>query len=137
MTASTANHPIITDASEILSVTRSKLSSSDATSLAERAWSTFTRTIAAVDSPYTPVECGLLHVNATDGVVTVTLPDAATYPGFWLHIVKVDGGGSAVTIDRAGSDTIEGGTSLSLAAQYDKALVYIPSTGGTDWFQAI
>jgi hypothetical protein len=53
--------------------------------------------------------------NTTAGVVTCTLPEISTFNGLWqgMRIVFVDAQGNAnannITINRAGSDTIEGG----------------------------
>lgn len=60
-----------------------------------------------------------IRVDCTSGAVTITLP-AATGTGQVFRIKKIDSSGNAVTIARAGSDTIDGATSASLAAQYDK-----------------
>lgn len=132
---SAANHPIIANAQETLSESRPKISASDASSALERAYSTLARTIVFADSPYTIEECGVLHVDATGGAVTVNLPAATA--GFWTEVVKTDASGNAVTVNRDGTDTIEGGTSVSLASQYDKSHLYIPSTGGTEWFKRL
>lgn len=56
-------------------------------------------------------------VTAGIGTVTITLPDAATQLGQTLFIKKMDATGT-VTIARAGSDTIEGATSVSMTTQY-------------------
>lgn len=77
------------------------------------------------------------YVNATAGPVTITLP-SPTYglygfgayssayqrlvpsSGLTYTVIKIDNSANAVTVTRAGSATIEGATSVSLAAQWDK-----------------
>jgi hypothetical protein len=57
-------------------------------------------------------------VDATSGAVAATLP-AATGTGQVYVIEKTDSSANAVTVTRAGSDTIEGATTYVLAPQYD------------------
>lgn len=73
-------------------------------------------------------------VNGTGGGggISVTLP-AANTSGQICIIRKVDGGAGAVTVTRAGSDTIEGATTLVLAAQYDSCM--LQSDGAGTWYQ--
>jgi len=61
----------------------------------------------------------LVEVDATDGAVTVTLADPAST---WreVKIVKTDASGNAVTVE----GPIGGGTSVTLAAQYDATLLW-------------
>jgi hypothetical protein len=67
-------------------------------------------------------------MDATSGARTFTLPDRASHEGRHFILKKIDSSGNAVTVARAGSDTIDGATSKSLAAQYDKiALVAGPA----------
>lgn len=83
---------------------------------------------------FTVDQPGVYLVDATAGAVTATLPDAATSAGWFVMVVKTDGGGNAVSVARAGSDTIQGSASaLSCASQYDKAAVF--SVGSTDWLK--
>lgn len=56
--------------------------------------------------------------DATTATFAFTLP-AATGSGQVFYFKKIDASANAVTISRAGADTIEGGTSLSLAAQWN------------------
>jgi len=73
-------------------------------------------------------------VNGTGGVggITITLP-AANSAGQICIVRKVDGGAGAVTVSRAGSDTIQGATTLALAAQYDR--VVLQSDGSGTWYR--
>lgn len=66
----------------------------------------------------------LLLVDATSGAVTITLPRAQNVgTGTRRRIQKIDSSGNAVTIQRAGSDLINGATSIALDAQWDDALL--------------
>lgn len=56
--------------------------------------------------------------NATGGPIAVTLPPAVG-SGIIFRCKKTDASANAVTISRAGADTIEGVTSVALAAQYN------------------
>lgn len=74
-------------------------------------------------SPYTVLAADYAIVVTTGaGGYTVTLP-AATGSGRQLVIIKADSGAGAVTVSRAGADTIEGATSVSLATQYKKSVL--------------
>lgn len=73
---------------------------------------------------------GRVLVNASGGAVTLTLSAASTRT--WYHIKKIDSSVNAVTIQRAGSDVIEGVTSTSLPAQYDSITLY--SDGSGTWY---
>lgn len=74
----------------------------------------------------------LIDVNATAGVITITLPSATTVGSGWaIQIRKSDSSANLVTISRAGSDTINGATTLSLAVQHQSLILF--SLGGTSW----
>lgn len=74
-----------------------------------------------------------ITVDATGGNVTLTLPAASTTFGGGVGIdyvfKRLDNSGNTITITRAGSDTIDGGTSFTLVAQYEsKSLRTISSS---------
>ncbi len=77
-----------------------------------------TALIVNAQSPYS-VASGdsYLDCNATGGAVTLNLP-AATGSGRVLTLKKMDSTANACTFARAGSDTIDGATSLALSIQY-------------------
>jgi hypothetical protein len=62
----------------------------------------------------------LVDGNATGGAFTITLPAAADIPaGRAITVVKVDASGNAVSVARAGSDTINGAaTNISISTQW-------------------
>jgi hypothetical protein len=76
------------------------------------------------DSPIVQVTAG-----ATDR--TITLPDGSTLtPGDEFEVAKVDSGAGKVTVSRAGTDTIEGETSVALPSQWNRVKV---QWTGSDW----
>ena len=89
----------------------------------------YTETKAVADSPYTLVsEVGYLRCNAVGGAMTVNLP-AAIGKGRLVTIKKIDSSANAVTIDGNSSETIDGATTYSLAAQYDVVQMIDAATG--------
>lgn len=72
--------------------------------------------------------------DATSGNVTITLP-AANARGAgktpFVRVKRIDSSGNTVTVQRAGSDTIDGGTTTTLAALGAKDF---SSSGGTAWY---
>jgi hypothetical protein len=64
----------------------------------------------------------LILCDASAGAFVVSLP-SATHVGKTLVIVKVDSTANAVTVTPFGNDTIEGASSKTLSAQYDKIIV--------------
>jgi hypothetical protein len=56
--------------------------------------------------------------DTTSTAIAVNLPTASTRLGRVLMVKKLIGGSNNVTINRAGTDTIDGGTSLTLSTQY-------------------
>lgn len=71
------------------------------------------------------------YCDATGGAIAVTLPSAATSLDKLFIVKKVDSSGNAVTVTRAGSDTIDGSNTYALTAQYD--WVVIQSDGTATW----
>lgn len=73
----------------------------------------------------------LILVNAIAGARTITLP-AASNKGTILCIKRINAGTNNVTIQRGGSDTIEGATSITLTAQYQYRL--LQADGASTWY---
>jgi hypothetical protein len=63
-------------------------------------------------------QAGVVTINAAGGAITLTLPAANAAGGAPLRfqLARTDSSANAVTIQRAGADTIEGATSITLAA---------------------
>lgn len=74
---------------------------------------------------------GFKSIDATAAARSVTLPDSPT-AGFEVTVAKSDSSGNAVTVNRAGTNTINGATNFAIATQYQSAkFKYI---GGGLWF---
>jgi hypothetical protein len=73
----------------------------------------------------------VILANATAGAVTITLPSAASSAGYKFDIKRIDSTGNACTIARSGTDTIDGGTSLTLSVQYISVTVV---SDGSAWY---
>lgn len=89
-------------------------------------------TYTNADSPVTLTSTsnGYILCNCTSGAITINLPAATGRKRF--HIKKIDSSVNAVTINRAGSDTIQGSASVSLATQYNSRTLY--SDGSSIWY---
>lgn len=72
----------------------------------------------------------VVFVSAASGAVTITLPGAGPTEGRTMTVKKIDASANAVTIDGAGSETIDGAATKSLATQYK---AYTLLSNGTAW----
>jgi len=86
--------------------------------------STGAMSYTATDTDFT------IAVSATGGAVTIALPSASTCNGRLYAIKKVDSSTNAVTIDPAGSETIDGATTKTLSSQN---AVNIIQSDGVSW----
>ena len=83
-------------------------------------------------SPYTPVATdSLLLVASSGGAITISLPSAASRNGYPLKVKDSTGNSltNNITINRNGSDTIEGLTSIKIATAFG-GYYLVPVTGG-------
>ena len=95
-------------------------------------WFEETSKTVSVSTAYTvAADVQWVRVDASGGAVTVTLPDCASNWRREIGVIKTDNSSNAVTISRAGSDTINGATSKSLNGQY--ARIRVKSAGTTAW----
>jgi hypothetical protein len=96
---------------------------------------TGTVSIDHTDSPYTITGTQqFILIDPSGGDVIVNMPDASTYPGrqIFFKLTQAEGANS-VTLQRQGSDTIDGATSYEdLDIQYES--ISTVSDGGTGWF---
>lgn len=69
--------------------------------------------------------------DATSAAFAITLPAAASSTEKMFLFKKIDSSVNAVTVTRAGSDTIDGATTYVLSAQYDWLI--IQSDGTANW----
>lgn len=76
----------------------------------------------------------LVRMTTTSGALTVTLPLISTVPdGFNVTVVKWTGDSNSVTVQRSGSDTINGANTYVLDAQY-KATTFVADLQSNTWF---
>lgn len=77
----------------------------------------------------TKADQGVL-ADAASGAITITLPAAASckYRQFWIK--KIDATNN-VTVDGAGSETIDGATTKVLSTQYESVVLV---SDGTEWW---
>jgi hypothetical protein len=89
-------------------------------------------TYTSGDSPVTLVagSSSLILADTSGGTITINLPTASGVKRF--HIKKIGGAANAVTINRAGADTIEGGTSVSTSTDYVSWTIY--ADGSATWY---
>jgi hypothetical protein len=74
---------------------------------------------------------GLVVADASGGAFTVTLPTAVGLAGRVYRVKKIDSSSNAVTIDGAGSETIDDATTATIATQYEAITVI---SDGTEWW---
>lgn len=77
----------------------------------------------------TATDCTILATGGAGGI-TLTLP-AANSSSNLIIIKKVDAAVGVITIGRAGSDVIDGATSITLTAQYETCILL--SDGAGNW----
>ncbi len=70
----------------------------------------------------------VIFVDATSGIVLLTLPSAVTYQGACFLIKKVDSSGNVVTL--SGTQNIDGSSTATLSSQYSFAYLI---SDGTQW----
>lgn len=74
---------------------------------------------------------GLVLVDASAAPATVNLPSAQQQRSRIIRVKKTDSSGNSVTIAAAGSETIDGSSTSTLASQYDTKSVY---SDGINWW---
>lgn len=82
-----------------------------------------TTTYAVVDNT------AVIFADATSGAFTVTLP--AVVAGAKVTVKKIDSSANVVTVDGAGTDTIDGSLTQPLAVQYSSLTLV---SDGTEWW---
>jgi hypothetical protein len=93
-----------------------------------------------IDATTSNVTAGLddyyFRIDATSGNIIITLPAASTAFGasMGIHYVfkRIDASGNTVTIQRSGSDVIDGATSITLTTQYEVKELQCSSTSTWD-----
>jgi hypothetical protein len=77
-------------------------------------------------------EGDLIQVDTSGASRTITLTAISTLGDFKIAVTKITGDGNIVTIQGSGGDTINGGASYSLDAQYE-VVTLIAKSGQTNW----
>jgi hypothetical protein len=96
------------------------------------AWSDATFATSTKTSNYSITGTDVVvFADATSGNVTITLPTASANAGYRFYVKRIDNSGNTVSIARSGSDTIDGQTSITIAAQYDS---YTVVSNGSLWY---
>jgi hypothetical protein len=99
---------------------------SSAASAAAAAASGLYRQVLDKTANYTilPADAGtLFRANTGSGAITFTLPQISTVTdGFRVSVVKWTSDGNQAIINRSGSDTINGATSVAISAQYSQVI---------------
>jgi len=91
----------------------------------------------AAGSPYTltQAQAGFVIVDASAGAISVTLPAATVVKGINFKFIRIDTTvANAVTINRAGTDLIDGATSFNLLY---KVPVYLDSDNSANWYNSL
>lgn len=89
------------------------------------------RALFSETATFTVGHQGTYLVDATSGAVTVNLPAASSSEGWVVVVKKIAGGGTAVTVDGNGSETIDGSTTKTLSSNWDFVRLVC---NGTAWF---
>lgn len=89
--------------------------------------------INAAVSPYaiTADNAGLVVLDASAGSIVVNLPATTALSSMKLEFLRVDGTANTVTVNRSGTDTIDGATSFTLTEANSGRT--IRSNGGGVW----
>ncbi len=91
------------------------------------------RTLSTVakTSAYTATSVDhLITCDASGAAFTVTLPAISGVPGITYHIKKTDSSANAVTVDGDASETIDGGTTATIATQFESIMII---AGASEW----
>jgi len=76
----------------------------------------------------------LFRANTGSGAITFTLPQISTVTdGFRVSVVKWTSDGNQAIINRTGSDTINGATSVAISAQYAQ-VIFVADFETNTWF---
>jgi len=95
-------------------------------------WELQSTSITSADSPYTCTSSvRLIYADTSSGSITVTLPAANSPAANTVFSFVKTSASNTLTVQRAGSDTVNGGTSVAVTALY--ARVNLISNAGTAW----
>lgn len=80
-------------------------------------------------SALTQANAGLVLIDASGGNVILNLPAASVAVGALFQFKRLDASTNSVTVNRAGTDTIDGATFLSIVAQQEFEQIRSDGTG--------
>jgi hypothetical protein len=90
------------------------------------------RGVQSVTDDYTATNRDkLVLADATSAALTVTLYSAVGNKGRTIAVKKTDSSANAVTVDGAGSETIDGSATASLSSQWSAKTL---QSDGSNWF---
>jgi len=94
-----------------------------------------TTLVTDTESPYTTSGEGVIFADSSSAPVEVVLASADRRDGLGVTVIDVGGaaGTNAITISTEGSETIDGGASSLIEAEYGAKRL---ASDGTDWFSA-
>lgn len=95
----------------------------------------YTRLAVATANTLVSDSAVVAPVDTSGATVTITLASSVLADGAWL-LVNDEGGNAgtnAITIDTEGTETIDGGASVSISSNYGSLLLY---SDGANWFTA-
>ncbi len=96
------------------------------------AWSDAILATASKTADYTIAGTDVvIFADGTSNNVTITLPTASAFTGYRFYVKRIDNAAHTVSIARSGSDTIDGGTSVSLDLQYTSLTLI---SNGSAWY---
>ncbi len=117
--------------------TQATAAAASATAAAASAASGLYRQVIDKSANYTILAAdqgSLFRASTGSGAVTFTLPAISSVTdGFKVSVVKWTSDGNVVNVNRAGSDTINGGTSAQIASQYSQ-VVFVADFETNQWF---
>ncbi len=108
--------------------TRYFVSSSGTTINQENNWSAIRSTTSTITAGF---DEDTILADATSGAVTINLRAATNMTGKRYAIKKTDASANAVTVDPAGTETIDGAGTYALAAQWDSVTI---QSDGANWY---
>jgi hypothetical protein len=120
-----------------IATTQATAAAASATAAAAAAASGLYRQVLDKSANYTIVAADqgtLFRASTGSGAVTFTLPSISSVTdGFKVSVVKWTSDGNVVNVNRAGSDTINGGTSAQIASQYSQ-VTFVADFETNQWF---
>lgn len=96
--------------------------------------------LTSANSPYVPTvlqDGTLFRIDTTGGAVVINLSALSVYGEDMKYgFVKINAGANNITVNRGGTDTINGGTNIVLSTQYETHVIIGDDTSGT-WLDTV